>query len=53
MKKCFEIIFCEEWEETVRCERVGRPKEKWRQERSNENSRGEVGCQSSCVFQAG
>jgi hypothetical protein len=32
---------------------VGRPKEKRSQERSNENGQGEIGRQSSCVFQAG
>ena len=51
MKERFEIGFCEKRKHTVRCERLAGPKEKGSKKRSDENSRDEIGRQSSCVFQ--
>ena len=52
MKERFEIGFCEKRKQAVRGKRLAGPKEKGSKERSDENGRGEIGRQSSCVFQA-
>jgi len=52
MKECFEIGFCEKRKQAMRCKRLAGPKQKGSKERSDENGRGEIGRQSSCVFQA-
>ena len=52
MKERFKIGTREKRKQAMRCKRFAGPKQKGSKKRSDENSRGEIGRQSSCVFQA-
>ena len=53
MKERFEIVLCQRGKQTVRRQRLCRPKENWSEQRSNDNDADKIGCQFSCVFQGG
>ncbi len=49
MKERFKIGSREKRKQAMRCKRFAGPKQKGSKKRSDENSRGEIGRQSSCV----
>src|SRR5215471_16026055 len=52
MKECFKIVPCQKREDTVRCKRLSKPKENWREESPDDNRPNKIRRQSGYIFQA-
>ena len=52
MKERFEIVPCEKRKHAVHCKRLRGPKQKWSEERSNNDDHDEIEREFSYVFQA-